>query len=139
MTKPRHRRAGSRWRLQVHEWTGRKKNSPILYGTTHNVSSAAGEDSEHSRHHQLEGCDFDELVVSNWLHIEEMDVGLWWMEVGGVTLFVCADRDGNPRRVTVYGPGEFAEAVEGCVYELDLGPTSKPTAQPETPQGWTHD
>lgn len=68
------------------------------------------------------GSEFDELVVGKWLHIEQMDSGTWWMDVGGVTLWVRADRDGRPRRVAVYAPGNYADAVEGCDYEVGVYP-----------------
>lgn len=40
------------------------------------------------------------------------------MNVGGVTINVTADRDGRPKVVDVYGPGDYGEAVAGCRYEL---------------------
>jgi hypothetical protein len=85
------------------------------------VSSAPGEDGEYRRHHQLAGCDFDELVVSNWLHIEEQDTGLWWMNFGGVVVHVQADRDGRPVRVAVHGPGDYDGAIPGVRYQLNWG------------------
>jgi hypothetical protein len=66
----------------------------------------------------LEGTEFDELVVGRWIHLEQMDTGRWWMNVGGVTVNITADRDGRPKVVDVYGPGDYGEAVEGCRYSL---------------------
>jgi hypothetical protein len=82
------------------------------------VSSAPGKDGEHRRHHHLPGTEFDELVVGKWLHVEQMNTGVWWMNVGGVTLTVKVDRDGRPQRVTTFGPGSYAGPVEGVEYEL---------------------
>lgn len=65
----------------------------------------------------LPDTEFDELVVGGWLHIEQMDTGKWWMSVGGVTVLVNADRDGKPKRVTVFGPHDYDAPVEGCTYE----------------------
>src|SRR5262245_30899941 len=47
-----------------------------------------------------------------------MDAGLWWADIGGVTVWVKADRDGRPTAVDVYGPGDYAGPVEGCAYRL---------------------
>lgn len=56
--------------------------------------------------HEGEGV-FDELWVDDWLHIEEMEDGYWWMRVGDAEIHVDVDLEG---RVTVdvvrgsYGP-----------------------------------
>lgn len=118
MSGKRIRLAGSRWRLLVHEWIGGR--SP-RYGTSHDVRSHArgsGGDSEYSRTHVISGSEFDELVVGRWIHIEQMDTGTWWMNIGGVTVWVKADRDGDPLSVHVYGPEDYAEPVDGCKYEV---------------------
>jgi hypothetical protein len=47
-----------------------------------------------------------------------MDAAVYWMNVAGVTLHVQVDRDGKPRHVTVHGPGDYDEPVDGCEYEL---------------------
>jgi hypothetical protein len=77
-----------------------------------------GADTEWSRHLELPGTEFDELVVGRWIHIEQMDTTQWWMNIGGLTVWVKADRDGNPKHVTVYGPKDYDAPVEGCAYEL---------------------
>ena len=104
----RLRRAGARWRLLVH--------GPR--GISHSVSSASGEDSEHRKHHHLPGTEFDELAVGSWLRIEELEAGLWWMNVGGVTIHVSVNRNGRPSQVTVHGPGDFADYERGVAYYL---------------------
>jgi hypothetical protein len=65
----------------------------------------------------LAETEFDELVVGQWLHIEQMDSGFWWMNIGGVTVHVKADRDGKPRKVTVSSPWDYDEPREGVTYE----------------------
>lgn len=40
--------------------------------------------------HDGEGL-FDELWVDDWLHIEEMEDGLWWMRVGDAKILVEVD------------------------------------------------
>lgn len=69
----RVRRAGGRWRLLAHE--------TLPHG-------ASGE----AHHVNIPGTEFDELVVGQWLHVEQMGSGSWWMAVGGVTVHVRADR-----------------------------------------------
>lgn len=137
----RVRRAGARWRLLVHTVLGGGQG----YGTAHNLRNTTNDvirplgytDEEYAefaakvqarrdeaiangwaKDHDLSGTEFDELVVGHWLHVEQMDTGFWWMNVGGVTVHVRADRDGRPTHVTVHGPGDYAEPVDGCAYEL---------------------
>lgn len=121
----RIRRAGIRWRLLVHEWAGKDASGGPEYGTAHHVTSnpgPGGPDGEHSWTHVLPGTEFDELVVGSFLHIEQLGTGIWWMNIGGLTVHVSADRDGRPRNVSVHMPGHFDEATEGCVYRLDDEP-----------------
>lgn len=108
----RIRTAGSRWRILVH----RRGESPHSWdiSSDHHAPSR----SEHLTSTVLDGAEFDELVAGRWLHIEQMDTGVWWLEVGGVTINIKADRDGRPKRIDVYGPGDHADAVEGCSYDL---------------------
>lgn len=108
------RRPGGRWRLLVHEMNGRN------HGRSHDVEPEPPKRKfgEHTVHHQLPGnTEFDELVVGRWLHIEQIDTGTWWMNIGGVTVHVTADRDGRPKRVTVHGPLDYDAPVDGCTYE----------------------
>jgi len=116
--RKRLRRAGSPWRVKADVWEGGR------YGISHHVASDNtfggddGEDSEWSRHVELPGTEFDELVVGRWIHIEQMDTSVFWMNVGGVTLNVRVDRDGRPKAVDVFGPGDYDEPVEGVAYSL---------------------
>lgn len=114
------RRAGAVWRLLVHRHATDGPWSDMAF----HVQSdrvPAGPDTDSSLTIELERTEFDELVVGRWLHVEAMDTGKWWLNVGGVVLRVEADRDGRPRKVHVYGPGEHDCPVEGCRYELDWG------------------
>jgi hypothetical protein len=128
--KPRKlRRAGARWRLLVHR-------------------IVAGGMSDHAYHIQSEpdrkpnlsqwsstqvvaGTEFDELVVGEWLHIEQMDIGIWWMNIAGVTVHVTVSRDGRPRVVTVHGPLDYeGETRPGVTYECQW---TDPAAIPDPP------
>lgn len=40
---------------------------------------------------------FDELVISPWLHLEQMDDGVWWMSVGGYHLWVHVNGAGEAK------------------------------------------
>jgi hypothetical protein len=117
----RLRRAGGKWRLLVHEWIGAQPDG-TTYGSAHHVTNdpafgGTHPDTVHSRTHVLPAStEFDELVVGRWLHVEQMNTGRWWMNVGGVTLWVEVDRDGRPTRVTTYPAGEYADPVPGCAY-----------------------
>lgn len=96
----RLRRAGAPWRVLAHERIPGQR----ITGEAHDIA--------------VPGTEFDELVVGKWCHIEQMDTGRWWMDIGGVTLWVRADRDGRPVSVDVYGPNDYAEPIEGCAYTL---------------------
>lgn len=52
---------------------------------------------------------FDELVVDGWLHIEQMDKRVWWMQVGDARIVVHIPTKGEPI-VTIereaYGPSK---------------------------------
>lgn len=91
------RLAGHPWRILVHD----QDRKP------HDTSSD-----------KLPGTEFDELVVGQSIHLEQMDTGRWWMNIGGVTVWLYADEDGKPTAVSVYGPDDYAEPVDGCDYHL---------------------
>lgn len=95
MKPGRLRRAGAPWRLLAHTPDGKE---------THDL--------------EVPGTVFDELVVGKWIHIEQMDTNRWWMNIGGVTVWVTASRDGKPVKVSVYGPNDYDEPVDGCTYEV---------------------
>ena len=66
----------------------------------------------------LSGSPLSGETPDRQLHIEQMNAGYWWMDIGGVTVHVHANRDGKPQQVTVHGPNNYAEAVPGCTYDL---------------------
>lgn len=124
------RRAGAYWRLLVHEVIP----GQFMNGAAHNVYShqrdavrhfevRAGVGDYPTKDEEsvtvLPGTEFDEFVCGRWLHVEQMDSGVWWMDVGGVTLWVRVDRDGRPKSVTVYSPGNYDNPRNGCTYEID--------------------
>jgi len=39
---------------------------------------------------------FDELVVDDWLHIEQMEERCWWMRIGDADLMIHIEEDGRP-------------------------------------------
>jgi hypothetical protein len=115
----RLRRPGSPWRLLAHHYVGKQPDG-TMYDVSHHVSNTPRRisDGEHSRSHILEDTEFDELVVGSWIHIEQMTTTGWWMNVGGVTINVSADRDGRPHKVDVYGPDDWDSAEPGVKYSL---------------------
>jgi hypothetical protein len=46
--------------------------------------------------HRNEGV-LDELVVDDWLHLEQMDTRAWWMRVGDYTLDIYIEKDGTAK------------------------------------------
>lgn len=113
MSGGRLRRAGARWRLLVHG-----RHGPAHHVTPDPGFAARYPDGPHSRTHLIADTEFDELTVGSWLHVEQMDGSVWWMNIGGVTVHVTADRDGRPKLVWVCGPQDYDAPREGCRYEL---------------------
>jgi len=122
--RPELRRPGARWRLLVHEWAGRVSGQRDgMYGAAHSIASDTAfggkvPDGEHYKNHLFENTEFDELTVGRWLHIEQMDHRVWWMNIAGITVHATVDRDGRPLRVWVSGPYDYDEPVPDCRYEL---------------------
>ena len=116
----RLRRSGSPWRILVHEYLGKKDGEPS-YGHSHHIGNQPGSrpDGEWRTNHTLAGTEFDELVIGQWIHVEQMDVSEWAVHVGGVRIGVTADRDGRPRAVNVYGPGDWLDPVPGVRYSCE--------------------
>jgi hypothetical protein len=104
------RSAGANWRLLVHEPGG--VSHDVVPKTLGKPANKWGQE------HVIAGTEFDELVVGRWAHIEQMDTGSWWMNISGITINLRADRDGRPKAVQVYGPGDYGDAVEGVKYDL---------------------
>jgi len=40
---------------------------------------------------------FDELVIQPWLHLEQIQDGVWWLDLGGFHLGVRVDGKGRAR------------------------------------------
>lgn len=111
----RNPRRAYRWRILCH--------SPSRSGGTWSAGNhrtetenLTGEPRPHHTSAEPDQTEFDELVVGHWLHIEEQDDCMWWMDVGGVVLWITVKGDGQPRSVTVYAPGDYNMPVEGCEY-----------------------
>lgn len=51
-------------------------------------------------HEPNDGVVFDELVVDDWLHVEQMNTRSWWMDVAGVHVNVHIPAKGKAK-VTV--------------------------------------
>ena len=107
MRQGRLRRAGSPWRILVHRAGGDRAAFDVT-----------GDAADTTAHTVLPGTEFDELVVGRWIHLEQMDTGVWWCNFAGVTVNVSVDRDGRPKRVDVFGPGDWAEPEKGCAYSV---------------------
>lgn len=81
-------RPGSKWRTLAHvQATG----MPIEDKSTEHQPSV-----------------FDEVVVDDWLHLEQLSARVWWMRLGDAYIIVRVGKDGkaevNIRR------GEYGEA-----------------------------
>lgn len=73
-------------------------------------------DAEHRRFDPsattYHGYRFDELVVDDWFHIEQMNDRLWWMRVGEHNFWIHVPRDHRrPAQVHHDGLGDMALAT----------------------------
>jgi len=47
-----------------------------------------------------DGHEFDEIVLGDWLHVEQMDVAQYWLRLGQRTFWVTIDpKTGNAKSV----------------------------------------
>lgn len=80
-TQRRSRKPGYRWRwLAYRDADGRERAGGPVSG----------------QYDGTEGVCFDELVVDDWLHIEQMDTRQWWMDIAGIRINVWVRADGKP-------------------------------------------
>ena len=114
MAAPRY--AARRWRLLVHERIPGQKMSGMAHsiGSTEKLAGASG---EWRKPLVLPGTEFDELVVSPWLHVEQMTTTSWWMNVAGIDINVVVDRYGKPRVVHIGEPDR--ETWPDCTYRYE--------------------
>lgn len=96
----RARRAGGRWRFLAHQTGPGGRLDGGMYGPAIHIS-----DQDYGP------CEFDELVVGRWIHIEQMTASWFWMDVAGLVLNVRVDRDGNPRQLSA-DPSDLHADVE---------------------------
>lgn len=102
------RRAGYCWRLLAHkdegDWwccqeCGWKGND--LSNHPRKCEGDRIKDIRHSRTVELHSTDypepvcFDELVIDDWFHIEQMDKRFWWMAIGDLNINVHVRSDGT--------------------------------------------
>lgn len=83
MTFPKKHRPGSLWRFLAHERVGK------------------GYGAEIELKRDDKPTEFDELVVDDWLHVEQLDSCTWWMRVGPLVLHVSVGERGQAREVSV--------------------------------------
>ncbi len=116
----RLRRPGSSWRLLVHGYDRDATTGRWVQGPSYDVTSDPDETGREGQPSPivLEMTEFDELVVGQAIHIEQMDERRWWMSIGGVHLTLTIDRDGRP--TSVFSEGAV-DPREGCTYDLTGG------------------
>jgi hypothetical protein len=70
---------GRSWRFQAWGVQGRARHPPIRHASTDHVGPT----------------EFDELVVGDWFHMEQMDHRDWWMRVGPAVINIHIHPDGT--------------------------------------------
>lgn len=71
---------GFRWRILAHRRDGKRATM-----STDSFDLRSGMDAtEYGTHRQILGGDweFDELVIDDWFHLEQMDTRHWWIGIG---------------------------------------------------------
>ncbi|HVQ94249.1 MAG TPA: hypothetical protein VMU51_24635 [Mycobacteriales bacterium] len=63
---------------------------------------------------------FDEVVVDQWLHVEKMDLGTWWMRIGDARVTVTVTAGAEPR----------VDVERGTYAETNGSTTDAPPAEP---------
>lgn len=81
MTLPKRHKPGSHWRVLVHGAPG-----PVL-------------DVGHDAYKQP--TEFDEVVVDEWLHLEQLDSRLWSLRLGPLLISIHVGERGQADEVTV--------------------------------------
>jgi hypothetical protein len=125
VTRRLPRRAGDTWRVLAHQLLpdGTNGDSHHIgsYKTGEDTSVEAGGHTYWSRHTELSGTEFDELVIGRHglIHLEQQDDNTYWLNVGGVVIWVVADRRGRAQSVSVTGPSDNDGPVPGCHYQLE--------------------
>lgn len=100
MTFPKNHRPGSSWRTLVHRREGeRGYGKPI--------------EDDNDRH--AAPTEFDELVIDDFLHVEQQDPRNYWMRVGPLRINVTVGERGQARVVSV------TEEDDGYLLK-DIGP-----------------
>lgn len=86
---------GLNWRVLAH-----RRIKPLKDGYSDETwDMHAGERWKDKAPHLGSTWEFDELVIDDWFHIEQMDTRVWWMRVGNqddnsFVVWVTVDRDG---------------------------------------------
>jgi hypothetical protein len=83
MSKTKARKSkkpGARWRLQA--YSAKRCKGRTFYRDRFDIEN--------------QGI-FDELVIDDWFHIEQMDDRCWWVRLGQNTTFVKIDRKGRAK------------------------------------------
>lgn len=86
MSLPKRHRPGSQWRTLAH----------ILASD----GSAVGPIKDSSERYPA-ATEFDELVVDEWLHLEQMDSRIWSLRLGPLLISVTVGERGQARVVCV--------------------------------------
>ncbi|MGH9463921.1 MAG: hypothetical protein ACRD1X_22185 [Vicinamibacteria bacterium] len=94
------KKPGASWRMSAVKPNG----EDLTFATHHHVRELEqvprGEPHAHKISRGVGEYVFDELVVDDWLHLEQMDTRVWWLRVSDVVLGIQVPRSG-PVKVTV--------------------------------------
>lgn len=101
MSRP-SRRAGRRWRILAHY--GERGNGQAFAVESLDMALEAAPFFQHHPYDRDETLDqpsvFDELVIDDWFHLEQMDDNSYWMRVGEYDINVWV-KDGHAALVNV--------------------------------------
>lgn len=81
-----------RWRILAHY---RDPKGQEVEPKTLDISSRAMEEHVTGRTYAwVRHSEFDELVLGDWLHLEQMDEDAYWLRLGGYNFWIRRTKDG---------------------------------------------
>ena len=110
MSQPQRHRPGSRWRVG---W-GNPTDEPNVWGTIECLGDHTSIRLPDLTHAVAGPTAFDELVVDQWFHLEQMDKDRWWLGLrredgSSISMFIWIGDTGSATDIAI----ENISATEG--------------------------
>ena len=83
---------GACWRVLAHDPRGRRAPFSVHSADYRESRSVLSDPTKLLGRYVL-----DELVIDDWLHLEQMATRLWWLRIGDDMVMISIGRDGKPK------------------------------------------